>query len=220
MQLIDLTYSLSSATPAFDLDCGFSLSINCDYKDCTAPNTFRTQQIHTVAGIGTHMDAPAHCFEGDRTIEQLELEELVADCVVIHIPNADEQTVIMPSVIDQFEHEHGKIQPHTFVIFHTGWDARWETPGYRSDLHFPSVHESTAQLLIDRDIVGLGIDTLSADAGGVDFPVHRVILGAGKYLVENVANAAQLPPTGARVFVLPMKIKDGTEAPIRLIATI
>jgi kynurenine formamidase len=63
--------------------------------------------------------------------------------------------------------------------------------------------------------------TPSADArGGEDFPVHRAILGAGKYLVENVANAKELPPTGARIFVMPMKIKDGTEAPIRLVALV
>lgn len=48
--------------------------------------------------------------------------------------------------------------------------------------------------------------------------MHRAILGADKYLVENVANAKLLPPTGAKVLVLPIKIKDATEAPIRLIA--
>ena len=49
-------------------------------------------------------------------------------------------------------------------------------------------------------------------------PVHRRILGADKYLVENIANAKELPPIGAKVFVLPMKIKNSTEAPVRLIA--
>lgn len=220
MQLIDLTHPLSAATPMYDLDCGFKLSLKVDYQDCTAPNVFRVQQIETLAGVGTHIDAPAHCFPDGRTIEQLELQELVVDCVVIHIPDADERTIIMPAVIDQFEQQHGKIEPNAFVLFHTGWDVRWDTPEhYRNNLVFPSVHESTAQLLIDRDIAGLGIDTLSADSGGVDFPVHRIILGAGKYLVENVASAKNLPPTGAKVFVLPMKINDGTEAPIRLIAT-
>jgi kynurenine formamidase len=83
---------------------------------------------------------------------------------------------------------------------------------------FPSVHENVAKLLLERGVTGIGIDTLSADTGADGFPVHRAILGAGKYLVENVANAKELPPTGAKIAVLPMKIKDGTEAPIRLIA--
>lgn len=66
----------------------------------------------------------------------------------------------------------------------------------------------------------IGIDTLSPDAGGKDFPVHRVILGAGKYIVENIANAAAVPPTGAKILIMPVKIKDGTEAPVRLVAVV
>jgi kynurenine formamidase len=66
----------------------------------------------------------------------------------------------------------------------------------------------------------LGIDTFSSDTGENGFPVHRAILGADKYLVENVANAELLPATGAKVLVLPPKIKDATEAPLRLIALI
>ena len=80
------------------------------------------------------------------------------------------------------------------------------------------MHVSTAKLLLKRNIAGLGIDTFSADTGADGFPVHLAVLGADKYLVENVANAKKLPPTGAKSFVLPMNIKDGTEASIRLIA--
>jgi len=73
-------------------------------------------------------------------------------------------------------------------------------------------------MLLERSIAGIGIDTLSCDRGDQGFPVHRVILGAGKYLVENIANAKELPPTGGRILVLPLKLKHGTEAPVRLVA--
>ena len=58
------------------------------------------------------------------------------------------------------------------------------------------------------------------DKGGEDFPVHRIVLGAGKYIVENIANAKDVPPIGAKIMVMPMKINNGTEAPIRLIAIV
>ncbi|MGI9533678.1 MAG: cyclase family protein, partial [Thermodesulfobacteriota bacterium] len=35
---------------------------------------------------------------------------------------------------------------------------------------------------------------------------------------ENVANLDKLPPTGAIVFALPMKIKGGSGGPLRIIA--
>lgn len=219
-KVVDLTHTLSPEIPTWDGGCGYDLSIDTDYKDCTPPDIFRTQKIKCSAGIGTHMDAPAHCVPGAKTIDVLDINDLVTDCVVIDVSSeANESYTIMPEVVKKFEKEHGEIKKNSFVIFYTGWSKYWDTPEkYRNDHKFPSVDESTAEVLIKRDIAGLGIDTLSADTGANGFPVHRAVLGAGKYLVENIANGEQLPPTGAKSLVLPMKIKDGTEAPIRLIA--
>lgn len=224
MKLIDLTHTLSSDTVSWDGDCGFNLSSTTDYTDCTLPNLFRVQKIEMRAGMGTHMDAPAHCIPGGKTIEALSLTDLVADCIVIDVSKEiNENYVVMPEVIVRFESEHGMIAQSSFIIFYTGWSKYWnDKEKYRNNLQFPSIHEDTAKLLLERNITGLGIDTLSSDSnvGKNGFPVHRAILGAGKYLVENVANASELPPTGAKIYVLPIKIKDGTEAPVRLIAQV
>jgi kynurenine formamidase len=221
-KVVDLTHTLSPEIPCWDGDCGFHLALESDYKDCPGPDFFRTQTISSRAGMGTHIDAPAHCFPGARTIEALDIQDLITDCAVIKVNDvADEKYVIMPGIIEKFERENGAIRPNTFIIFCTGWSKYWSTPGkYRNNLQFPSVHESTAKLLLQRNIAGLGTDTLSADAQGKSFPVHRAILGAGKYLVENITNLDDLPPTGAKIFVMPIKIKEGTEAPIRLIAAV
>ena len=221
-KIVDLTHTISSETPTFDGGCGFSMSPTLDYSECTEPNLFRVQKIESKAGIGTHMDAPAHCVPGGETIEKLVLENLVTDCVVIRTDTETaEDYVIMPSAVEQFEKEHGVIAPNSFVIFYTGWDRHWDTPEkYRNNHVAPCVHVSTAELLLTRGIAGIGIDTLSPDAGGEDFPVHRAVLSVGKYLVENIANAKNLPPTRAKILVLPMKIKDATEAPVRLIALV
>ncbi len=66
----------------------------------------------------------------------------------------------------------------------------------------------------------VGIDTLSPDNPKNDFPVHKLILEAGKYIIENVANTNLLPTNGSIICALPIKIKEGTEAPIRLVAMI
>jgi len=221
-KIIDLTHTVSAEVPTWDNDHSFQLSVETDYKDCTPPYLFRGQKIKCNPSVGTHMDAPAHCIPGGKTIDMLSMENLVTDCVVIDVSHeADQNYVAMPAVIEKFEKEYGKIKPNTFVIFYTGWDKYWNEPEkYRNSYKFPSVHESTAQLLLERDIAGLGIDTLAADTGTDGFKVHNTILGAGKYLVENIANSKKLPPIGAKIFVLPMKIKDATEAPIRLIALI
>jgi kynurenine formamidase len=220
--VIDLTHTLSSTIPSWDGVGGFELSIDTDYKDCAPPNLFRTNKIICKAGMGTHMDAPAHCVPGGRTIDLLSADELIADCCVVDVADkADEGYIIMPSDIEAFEKEHGQIPPSALVIFYTGWSKFWnEAAKYHNNHKFPSVHQSTVEILVNRGVAGVGIDTLSCDTGAGGFPAHRIILGADKYLVENIANADKLPSTGAKVFVMPIKIKDATEAPIRLVALI
>ncbi len=218
-KIIDLTYTLSSTTPSWDGGCGFDMPVSVDYKDCKEPDLFRVHKINMRAGMGTHIDSPAHCIPDAKTIDNLELENLITDCVVIKAESEDENYIIMPEVVERFEKEHGKIVPNAFVIFNTGWGKFWEDKDkYRNNLKFPSVHENTAKLLLERNIAGIGIDTLSPDSTGNAFPVHRIILGAGKYIVENVANVDSLPPVGAKVYIMPLKIKEGTESPIRLVA--
>ncbi|MCI5057750.1 MAG: cyclase family protein, partial [Flavobacteriales bacterium] len=105
-----------------------------------------------------------------------------------------------------------------FVIIYTGWEQYWGTPEkYRNNYVFPSISKEAASLLLDRQIVGLGIDTLSPDRPEDGFPVHHLILGADKYIIENIANASKLPSVGAHTFALSIKIQGGTEAPLRLV---
>ncbi len=221
-KIIDLTHTLSEVTPTWDGSCGFELSTTTDYKDCTPPNLFRVQKIQCGAGVGTHMDAPSHVIPGERTIDQLELSELVVDCVVIDVSENNAEDYIVTSLdIKKFESKFGAIPENSFVLFYTGWSKHWnDREKYHNNHIFPSLDISSAKILVERKIVGLGTDTLSCDRGDNGFPVHGIVLGAGKYLVENIANADKLPPLGSKICVLPVKIKDGTEAPIRLIAFI
>jgi kynurenine formamidase len=53
-----------------------------------------------------------------------------------------------------------------------------------------------------------------------EFRVHGAVLGAGKYLVENIKDAHLLPPAGSFVGVFLLKIKEASESPIRLVGFI
>ena len=76
-----------------------------------------------------------------------------------------------------------------------------------------------ALMLVDREIDLIGIDTASLDNGlSTGFRAHRVLNGANIPGLENVANLDHLPPTGATVVALPMKIERGTGGPCRIIA--
>jgi len=221
-KVIDLTHTISDSVPAWDGNPVFELTTLVDYKDCVPPNLFRIQKLTTGMSVGTHLDAPAHVIPGGRIIDQITVEELVVDCVVIDVSaEADEHYLLGTDAIEQFEQEYGAIPPSSLVIVHTGWSKHWDIPDkYHNDHVFPGVSLPAAKLLLERNIRGIGIDTFSCDTGNDGFPVHQAVLGADKYLVENVANADLLPATGAKVFVLPTKIKNATEAPVRLVGLI
>jgi kynurenine formamidase len=217
---IDLTHSLSSEVPHWGIDVGFKYNArNITSTESTSSVKFRVQRLEMSAGIGTHMDAPSHCYEEANSISDIPIQSLITICRVIDVSDrAHENYSISVDDIHDYENEFGVIPKNSFVILYTGWDQRWTQPEkYRNEKIFPNISIEAAQLLLSRDIVGIGIDTLSPDAFGSDFPVHQVFLGADKYIIENVANAKQLGPTGSFVFVLPMKIVDGTESPIRLV---
>ncbi|HEV2613141.1 MAG TPA: cyclase family protein [Gammaproteobacteria bacterium] len=219
LHFIDLTHTLTPTIPQWGNGCGFQHKNISDYNDYPSNAKFRVQSIEMAAGIGTHMDAPAHCFENGKDIVSLSLEQLIVPCTVISVSEkSHENYSITPEDILEFEKKCGEINKNSVVIFYTGWDKFWHTPEkYRNNLVFPSVSAKAAELLLKRDIAGLGIDTLSADKKDSEFPVHQLILGAGKYLIENIANASLLPETGSTIIALPLKIQHGTESPIRLV---
>lgn len=217
---IDLTHTLTPHVPSWGGGCGFQQEIKRDYHDEAGQIGFRVQQIKMHAGLGTHMDAPSHCIPGGRSIDEIPLEELCCPCVVINVTQkAHESYSVSVQDIQTFEQNYGPIPPHALVIVYTGWDQYWNAPlRYRNAWRFPSVSSEAAEALLERNIRGLGIDTLSPDRPEGDFPVHRLILGANKYIIENVACAQKLPPLGAQALALPLKTQEGTEAPVRLVA--
>lgn len=221
-QLIELTHTLSSESPAWESGCGFQHEIKLDYTDCDSQVKFRVQHVNMHAGIGTHLDSPSHCISGAATVEQIPLDNLIVPLIVIDVHEKMSATYkISVEDILNFENTFGKIQANSFVAFYTGWSQYWNDPKkYLNNYLFPSVSESVANLLLKRDIVGIGIDTLSPDIQDSEFPVHQIILGASKYIVENIANLEKIPQIGSYVIILPIKGAGLTESPVRMVGLI
>lgn len=67
----------------------------------------------------------------------------------------------------------------------------------------------------------MGLDTASIDYGqSTDFIVHRLLYEQNILGFENVANLDALPPVGAWLIALPMKIANGSGAPLRIVGLV
>jgi len=174
------------------------------------------------AGIGTHIDAPLHCFEGKKDVASLPLSNLIAPTVVIDVSHkAHESYALSVSDIEEFESKHGLVQAGTFVLCYTGWGKKWRSPEeYRNErdgfMYFPHISIEAAQVLVEKNICGIGLDTPSPDNATGNYPVHGLLLSHNTYIVENVAYVDNLPATDNTVIIAPLAISGATESPVRM----
>lgn len=188
--------------------------------------------ISTPEHGGTHLDAPIHFSESGQTADRIPLAQLMARAVVIDVSSQArvnrDYRLTMDDVL-AFEKRHGAIAQGTIVLLRTDWSRHWpdtkaylgdDTPGDASKLSFPSYGDAAARLLVEeRRVAALGIDTASIDYGrSTDFLVHRIAASRNVPGLENLTNLDALPPTGATVIALPMKIEGGSGGPVRVVA--
>jgi kynurenine formamidase len=195
---------------------------------------YSAYSISTPEHGGTHLDAPSHFSESGRTTDQIPLNQLIGAVVVIDVTtqargNRDYRLTLDDVV--SFEKAHGAIPAGTIVLLRTDWSRHWpdvkaylgdDTPGDASKLSFPSFGDAAARLLVDeRNVAALGVDTASIDYGrSTDFIVHRIAAAKNVPGLENLTNLDRLPPRGAAIIALPMKIEGGSGGPVRVVALV
>jgi kynurenine formamidase len=183
---------------------------------------------------GTHIDAPLHFAEGRQSVDEIPLDRLVAPAIVVDVTDrADENADYQITEADfrRWEGEHGQIPSDAIVLLRTGFSRRWpEAARYLgtaergqaavAKLHFPGLHPDAARWLAGtRSFKAIGIDTASIDYGqSTAFESHRVLNERNIPVFENLTALDRLPPAGALVVALPMKIRNGSGAPLRAVA--
>jgi kynurenine formamidase len=176
---------------------------------------------------GTHLDAPVHFAQGKQSVDQVPLENLTGQAVVVDVSD----NLIAVHDIENWEKKNGKLPDNVIVLFRTGYGRFYpdavryfgtaeKGTGAIEHLHFPGIDPKAAEWLSSqRKIKAVGIDTPSIDYGqSADFKTHQVLLGKNIPAFENVAHLDQLPEKGIYVVALPMKIKNGSGGPLRIIA--
>lgn len=219
--LVDLTHSLDENVPTWEGGCGFSRKTILDYEDGA-----RVYEYRFFGGAGTHIDAPSHFFFDGLNIDQLDPNDLIAPLCVVDLIGAltHESRIGLPE-IEAFEKQYGEIPAGSVVVGHTGWWRYWGTSKYRhldayGVISTPIFAPEAGRLLLERKVAGIGIDTLSPDPYGGSVPIHTLLLGEGKYIIENLTKLDQVPNKGAYLLALPPKIRGGTESPLRAFALI
>jgi len=183
---------------------------------------------------GTHLDAPVHFAAGKHAVDEIPLDSLIGPAAVVDVTEAatrDADYLVKVSDIEAFESAHGRIPDDAILLIRTGFSKRWpDAATYLGTaergaqavpkLHFPGIDPATAKwLLQNRKVSAVGIDTASIDYGqSTKYETHQLLYAQNIPGLENLNALDQLPPVGATLVALPMKIKGGSGAPLRAIA--
>lgn len=179
----------------------------------------------------THINAPNTFFPHGKSIDAYSPESLIAPAVVIdvaaQVAHNNDYVISIDDVL-AWERQHGTIRAGSLVLFYTGFQKYWTDPArfFNQDasggLHFPGVgSETTAYLLRERHIAGVGIDTHGVDPGQDQlFGTNTQVLANNGIILECLNNLDRLPPKGTTVIIGALALQGGSGSPVAVFATV
>tara|TARA_A100001037_G_C15154015_1_gene642316 strand:- start:11089 stop:11775 length:687 start_codon:yes stop_codon:yes gene_type:complete len=182
-------------------------------------NTKLTLPTH----IGTHVDAPYHFIESGETLENVALEKFIGPGLLL-----DLRETWRPKTGITLEHLqtslNGRfINGDDIVVLFTGWtSSNSGKSNYYSE--GPYLSNEAATFLVDQKTKAVAIDfpidkhPPTPNSTINDFPVHRILLGAGIPIIENLINLHLLTDTKFTLSALPLKLKGGDGSATRAVA--
>jgi kynurenine formamidase len=180
----------------------------------------------------THMNAPNSFISGNtEAITSYPAQQRVVPAVVIDARKqcaSDADYQLTRQDVADWETTNGRIAPGSFVIMLTGWEDKWSDPkafinqDAKGNLHFPGFAKATTMWLVSaRQIAGVGIDTHGVDPGSdTSYATNTEMAKTHNIAIECMANLDQLPPKGATLILAPLQLRNGSGAPMDIVALV
>ncbi len=190
---------------------------------------------------GTHFDAPIHWVSGKdlphNAVDTIPPERFVGPAFVLDCSEEsknDADFLLTVEWIRRWEKKHGRISARSWVLMRTDWSKKWDEmrdPSLYQNYdetgqHTPGPDVEAVKFLVnERDVLGFGTESIGTDAGQAyhlrpPYPCHTFMHGAGRYGLQCLTNLDALPPTGAVVMAAPLKIREGSGSPLRVLALV
>ncbi len=240
IELVDLTHTLDPDFPVIILPPEFGQCARFRMEEVSAYDhrgpAWKWHNIHMSEHTGTHFDAPSHWISGrdvpNAAVDEIPISAFVGPVVVIDCSSEaskNDDFELTADVIKAWEGRHGDIPEDSWVLLRTDWSKRSGAAylNMREDgPHSPGPTPDGIRYLVEeRNIRGFGTETVGTDAGqGMHYtppyPAHFTLHGAGKYGLQCLKNLDKLPAVGAVLVAAPLKIKNGTGSPLRVLAMV
>src|SRR5665213_1187543 len=190
-------------------------SVTLEYT--IAMNGFNAEHVELMTHTGTHVDVPFHVILAGATIDQIPLEQFMGRALCVDVRGLSPGSAIGR---EQLAPHAATIAKDDIVLLNTGWgEKRGLTTEYLTA--WPYLDSPAAEFLVLLGIKGVGTDGLSIGGWGDPAkgrPAHAALLGAGKFVIEDMRIPDALMDGKKRVFcAFPILLKGCGGAWVRAV---
>ena len=188
------------------------------------PGFWQVSSVNQGLHTGAHIDSPLHVFKDGITTAEISLDQVIGEAVTIDLSFVDANHKI--SIDDLKRGGADQVKKSDIVLLRTDWTdkmyGKW--PDYFTQS--PFFPPESAEWLVAKTPKSIGFDFFEEycarlpDFTSEDFPMHRVILGAGIVIMEGITNLGALPRRRVPFYAPFYKIEGTEGAPARFFAKI
>jgi kynurenine formamidase len=241
VRIVDLTRTLDPNTPVLMLPPEFGESWPFSMEEISRYDergpAWYWNNIKCGEHTGTHFDAPIHWVTGkdhsNHATDTIPVDKFIAPAVVVDAVDearANPDFLLTREFLLKWEEKHGKIPEGAWFLYRTDWSKKTDNDEYlnmsEDGAHSPGWDPDALKFLIEeRNVIGAGVETVGTDAGQAPtqdpmFPCHNMMHGSNRFGLASLCNLDQLPATGAVLITPPLKIKEGSGSPLRVLAMV
>lgn len=203
MTLHDISIALGEGIPEWPGDTPCS----CRWTwEIARGDSVNVSEIRSSPHVGTHADAPLHVRDGWPASHEFPLEPFLGRASVITVDRSI--PTIEPAQLSALS-----VGPIERLLLRSG---RSIALGAFPD-SWPALSTASVQMLLDRGLRLLGVDSPSIDARtSTTLDVHKAIFGAGAYNLENL-DLHGVDDGEYELIALPIKLLSADASPVRAI---
>jgi arylformamidase len=188
------------------------------------PGFWQASSVHQSLHTGAHIDSPLHVFKDGITTAEIRLDQVMGEAYVVDLSFVDANHGV--TIDDLRRGGADAVKSGDIVLLRTGWTDKMYGTWPEFFTQSPFFPPEAAEWLVAKGPKSIGFDFFEEycarlpDFSSEDFPMHRVILGAGIVIMEGLTNLGALPSRRVE-FAAPFYKIAGTEgAPARFFARV
>ena len=164
----------------------------------------------------THVDSPAHFFDGALTVDRVPVNRYVGRGIVLDFTGKPARySITKDDISSRLEKMKVKPGPGWIILFYTGYT---EKSGSKEWLDHPELSDDASRYIASLEVFAVGFDAPSPDHA--PFPGHKILLPKVISVYENLTNLDKLLGKNFLFVGPPLALAGGSASPVRALALV